>query len=414
MAQRKMIMRLRLLTIFIFFILAFAANVKAEELSLQFSEVPVLKFAEATYKDILKKDYVLTPSALAVTEKITLNVKTDREKLPLVIKDVLLSAGVSVYDRDGVIWIDRAKMFDVQEQTTTEEKKEEGKTDVTLLVDKSQSSRTIETQEVFLYRPKFRRLDDLQKLLTNLVKTSIADDSLVVHGDTSKIAVSRILLKEFDTKRDELLAKVTVVEYTSDSDDGAGFFGALNILGQKLNLSVGERGVLGSVVSFKNTTIEAVLSVISSDSRYNIVTSSRLRIGSGKTGRLSVGQEVPTLGKNDYDRNGNPVQSIFYREAGLIVDLKPVIISDELITSDIQHEVSNFAVTKTSSIDSPTITKRSFSTSFSSDFGEIVFLGGLNEEKNNEANSGLFGLRLSRQSINSNTVMFLVLEYERI
>jgi type II secretory pathway component GspD/PulD (secretin) len=143
------------------------------------------------------------------------------------------------------------------------------------------------------------------------------------------------------------------------------------------------------------------------------VTTSKLRISSGKSGRLTVGQEVPTLGKTDYDKEGNAIKSVHYREAGLIVNLTPTIRKDH-VYSDLAHEVSNFSVTKTSNIDSPTISKRSFTTSFTSDFGEVIFLGGLDEKKENEVIPGLFGFKFSNQKIESKTVLFLVLEYDRV
>jgi type II secretory pathway component GspD/PulD (secretin) len=385
--------------------------VLAETITLSFSEIPVIKFAEATYKNILKKDYVLTPAILDSGEKITLSVTTEKENLLTLLKEVLLSSGISVEERNEVFWLD--KTFRTAEQSQPQSViKSESIKDVTALVDQNKD-KVAQPQEISIYQMQYRKGQELQKIAETLVKVTVLDDCLILQGEPYKVQIARTLLAQYDTRRNELLAKVTVVEYTSTNDDGAGLFGALHLLGQKLNLQIGDNGVLGNLVSFKNSTVEAFLSIISQDSRFRVLSTSRLRIASGKSGKFSVGQEVPTLGKADFDKEGNPVQSVFYREAGLILDLSPQIVNDYVYT-DIKHEVSDFSITKTSNIDSPTISKRSFSSSFTADFGEVIFLGGLEEQKGNEANSGLFGFRLSRNVTSSRTVLFLVLEYERV
>jgi type II secretory pathway component GspD/PulD (secretin) len=398
------------ITLFLFaFFLSTVAQ--AENITLSFTEIPVVKFAEATYQNILRRDYVVSPAVLNSGEKISISVTTSKENLLSLLKEVLLSSGISVEERNEVFWLDKSTRVVEQFQPVIQPATKSEANDVTSLVEKNKDK--AQPQEVSMYQMLYRKGQELQKVVENLVKVTVVEDFLILQGEPYKVQMARTLLTQYDTRRNELLAKVTVVEYTATNDDGAGLFGALHLLGQKLNIQIGDSGVLGNLISFKNSTIEAFLSVISQDSRFRVLSTSRLRIASGKTGKFSVGQEVPTLGKTDYDKEGNPVQSVFYREAGLIVDLSPQIVKDHVYT-DIKHEVSDFSVTKTSNIDSPTITKRSFSSSFTSDFGEVVFLGGLDEQKDNEANSGLFGFRLSRNVTSSRTVLFLVLEYERV
>jgi len=402
----------RLLPLVLLFISVFA---NAESISLSFQEIPVVKLAEATYKSILKKDYILSPEVINAPEKITLSVTVDRQDLPDTIEQVLKSAGIKVEEKNDVFWISKIPALPLPAEISKGPAQNQTSTkipDATTLVNAAKEAQN-KPQEVFLYHPMYRKLDDLKNIAGKLATVVAMEDSLIFTGEPQKLDVVRMLLNEYDKKRDEVLAKVTVVEYSNDSDNGAGFFGALHLLGKTLNFQAGDSGTLDSFFRFKNNTIEAVLSVINQDSHFHVVSTSNLRIASGKTGKLSVGQEVPTLGKNDYDEKGNPVQSVFYREAGLIVNLTPTIVKDTVYT-DITHEVSDFLVTKTSNIDSPSITKRSFSTNFSCDFGEIVFLGGLDEEKKNEANSGLFGFTFSQQKIESKTIIFLILEYVRV
>ena len=55
--------------------------------------------------------------------------------------------------------------------------------------------------------------------------------------------------------------RATVAEYTTSADDGAGLFGTLKGLSSKLQLSIGDAKTLTNFLSFKNSTIEAVVSV---------------------------------------------------------------------------------------------------------------------------------------------------------
>ncbi|KWW38200.1 Type II secretion system protein D [Cupriavidus metallidurans] len=268
-----------------------------------------------------------------------------------------------------------------------------------------------------MYRAKNRPVAELAKVFTAVigpggVVQDNGDNGLLLFGDPVRVNLVRSMLEQYDRPTDEVVAKVTVVEYSSTDDDGAGLFGAIRALGGKLGVSLGDAMPFQNVISFKNNTIEAVLSLISQDSRFSVLDTSTLRIVSGKEGQLNVGQDVPVLGQFQLDSKGNAVQSVSYRSSGLLVQVKPVVLQDKVFT-DLKQEVSSFAVTKTSNIDSPTLNKRQFNTTFSAQFGEVVLLGGLDESKASDANSGLFGFRLSKTMSRSKTTLFLVLQFNK-
>lgn len=266
-----------------------------------------------------------------------------------------------------------------------------------------------------LYRPRNRPVNELAKSLTALLGQGGAvnetpDNALLLIGEGPRLQAVRAVLDQYDVPSSEILAKVSVVEYQDGTDDGAGLFGAIRAIGGKLNLSVGDSKPLGNFLSFQSSTVEAVLSMISQDSRFSVLDTSQLRIVSGKSGQLNVGQDVPILSQFQLDAKGNPVSSVSYRSSGLLVDVKPTVIGDKVF-ADLKQEVSTFAVTKTSNIDSPTLNKRQFNTSFSAGIGDVVVLGGLDETKQSEANSGLFGLKLSKQQTRNKTTLFLLLQF---
>lgn len=154
------------------------------------------------------------------------------------------------------------------------------------------------------------------------------------------------------------------------------------------------------------------MSAVSNDSRFNILESSTIRLVSGKAGRINVGQEVPVLGQFTLDQNGRPIQSISYRSSGLIVDIKPQVVSNQ-VHADILQQLSSFAVTSTSNIDSPTLLKREISTNLTAPFNEVILIGGLDEQRDTVAAAKLFGFTLGKNDAVTKTSLFLILEFNR-
>lgn len=268
-------------------------------------------------------------------------------------------------------------------------------------------------ESAVLYRPKFRQAAELLKLAQQIGNKSaqIGDDILLI-GRPASVTVARVLLEQFDTASSEIVVRVSVAEFTASADDGAGIFGALKLLGSRLNLSIGDSKPLANFVSFKTASVEAVLSAFAGDSRFNVLDTSTIRILSGKSGRLSIGQEVPVLGSFTQSNTGQVVQNVNYRNAGLQLEVKPVVVGDR-VQAEVTQVVSSFAVTRTSNIDSPTLLKREFSSVLGADFGEVIVLGGLDEDRATEASSSFLSLPLGKNKTRNKSSLFLVLQFQR-
>ena len=66
------------------------------------------------------------------------------------------------------------------------------------------------------------------------------------------------------------------------------------------------------------------------------------------------------LGAAQLDKNGNPIQSVDYKQSG-VSDCNPEIRED-IIELQLGQELSNFVVTKTGVNGSPTLIKRAVNT----------------------------------------------------
>lgn len=241
-------------------------------------------------------------------------------------------------------------------------------------------------------------------------------DTLIFQGTHEEVAKLKLLLPQVDVSPGEVMVSGVVYEVSTKQTDGSAFSLAMSLLGGKLSLNFGVK-TLDNSIKFSNATIDAVLSALATDTRFKVVTAPRLRVRSGASSRLVVGQDVPTLGAVSYAQgNSTPVQSIEYRSAGVIFDLMPTI-RDKTIELDVGQQLSNFVKTETGVNDSPTLIKRELKTSVSVEDGEIIVLGGLTEDKETAGSSGLSFLPRwfnSRSSDKSRTELLLVLQLTRL
>ncbi len=227
----------------------------------------------------------------------------------------------------------------------------------------------------------------------------------------------RKLLPQLDIRAGEVMVRGVVYEVSSDYKDGSGFALALNLLGGKLSMANSLVSPVDSFVRFKNSTIDAGFSALSSDDRFKVVSTPSLRVKSGESGRFMVGFDVRVPGSISYPGSGQaPVQSIENLSSGVIFDLLPTI-RDSIVDVNISQQLSNFTVTQSGSASSPTINKREVKTVLSMSDGEVVLIGGLAETKQTESATGLSFLpsflRTKAQE-SSKTEIILILQLTKI
>jgi general secretion pathway protein D len=98
---------------------------------------------------------------------------------------------------------------------------------------------------------------------------------------------------------------------------------------------------------------------------------------------------VPTAGPQTVATSGVVVSSVQYLDTGVILSVTPSINAGGLVNLDINQEVSIASATGTSTLNSPTISKRSTKTIVTVQSGETMVLGGLISEKSTNDNTGL-------------------------
>jgi general secretion pathway protein D len=243
-------------------------------------------------------------------------------------------------------------------------------------------------------------------------------DVLVFSGSDDEVGRLKRMLAQVDTPIGDVLVSAVVFEVTTSHSDATAFSLALSLLGGRFGVGLGS-GVttLANALTVKSTSIDAAFSALAGDSRFKAISTPTVRVRSGTEARLMVGQDVPTLGAVTYPQAGGAaVQSIEYRSSGVIFGLTPTV-RDGAIDVVIDQQISDFAKTETGVDGSPTLTKRSLSTSTTLSDGEVVLLGGLTTRRLQDQAAGLSFLpRFLRSSSASDdqTEILLLMQVSRV
>lgn len=423
-------------------LLVVSSPVFAESYTLRFDQVPVVQLLQATYKNLLGVSYGLDASVITNSRKVTLDVvDLPSDRLGPTVDAVLRQAGIfKTVTSDGLVFFSSTREglnVESPEDLANIPAQDADPVDefppvpfgvahpdqaVPLVGGTGAQLPAFPPGQIpenfTLYRPNQRPTSVLQPIANQLLGVSYpVGDFVFMSGPAESIEKARFLLEQLDQSPSEIFARALILEFTTSSSEGNTFEFALSALSGKLKIGLGSLLPAGeNFIKFAGTDLTAVLSAVSGDSRFNVVNAPTLRIKDGSTGRLDVGQEVPTLSSTTLDNQGNAQQSIQYRSSGVIFELKPTILKKR-IELDLRQQISDFAKTSTSGIDSPTLTKRELKTVISVDPGELIVLGGLDQNRDTETNRGFSFLpkfMRGRAAEKTNTQVVVVLQVARV
>ena len=141
--------------------------------------------------------------------------------------------------------------------------------------------------------------------------------------------------------------------------------------------------------------LQIKLAALASQNLVKVLSRPTLTVRDGKTASINVGQEVPTLSSQATNTASSTevLQSIQYRNTGVILQVKPTINARGVVTLEISQEVSEASANTSSDIDSPIILNRQVVTEVVAGDGQTVVLGGLIRENKSSNEVGVPGLR---------------------
>jgi general secretion pathway protein D len=378
---KKKIMRALLILLILFTNSALAAN------TFKLENVKINELAKIVYSDILHKNYIVSSDFQQSEAYVSINLtdKTDAQVLEVTNKLLNLN-GFSVTNISGNLFI--SKTVNKEDNLTPYVYKPQFRQSqylVTLCANLFPAGRFSTERSL----PSMNQVD----APTNAPKNSAAAlqssdvDLFIFNGTELEITLLKSLLAQIDVPENQVQITAFLYEVTNSDSSQTSFNLALNVLGKALNLNLAGQ-VLDNFVSLKGANISAAISALSSDSRFNVMSSPMLTVKDRSHGQFSVGADVPILGSVSYQTNGQPVQSVEYKNSGVLLDFSPLFHADE-IELTVHHQLSSFIPTTNGVNNSPTLIKRELSTVVNTKFNDIILLGGLSENRLTKSTDGL-------------------------
>ena len=235
------------------------------------------------------------------------------------------------------------------------------------------------------------------QFMNGQVLTDPVGNRIIFTGTATEFAQLRSLLTTLDTPAPQVVIEVMIAEVTLTDNTSLGvqLFGT-DVRGDGV-LSGGTEGIKlgggGLLMSFVGPEFRAQLNAQASNNRVNILQRPQLVARSGGTARFQVGTDVPIITSQratntQVGGDSDILQSVQYRQTGVILDLQPVVYGDR-VDITISQEISEVGTSTNPAIASPPILNRSLTTQIAITDGWTGVLGGLISNNYSKVNDGI-------------------------
>lgn len=142
--------------------------------------------------------------------------------------------------------------------------------------------------------------------------------------------------------------------------------------------------------------IQLVLSALQSVTNVKVVSSPYLTVSNGSTGLLSVGDQIPFVtASQSSSQDGQVVvtQEIASRDVGVTLEVTPRISPANVVSLDIDQQISSANLSQTVAGANPVVSQRSLRSQVNIRSGDTVLLGGMIQERSEQGENGVPVLR---------------------
>ncbi|MBT8420067.1 MAG: type II secretion system secretin GspD, partial [Gammaproteobacteria bacterium] len=255
---------------------------------------------------------------------------------------------------------------------------------------------------------RYAKAKDLVSVLTGVVKDKVqgklgigigesvfniqADEStnaLVITAPPTEMRVIREVIDKLDIRRAQVLVEAIIAEVANDLGAELGVRWQTNTPtnGEFLGTSFFDVETLGTGFNlgfYRASDLRALLRVIASDTRSNVLSTPSLVTMDNEQAEIVVADNVPFI-TGEYTTNTgttsdgnqiNPFRTIRREDVGLTLKIKPQINEGDTIKLDVEQEVSDVVPSPEGASDLTT-RRRSIKTSVMVEDGQLIVLGGL-------------------------------------
>jgi general secretion pathway protein D len=224
-----------------------------------------------------------------------------------------------------------------------------------------------------------------------------ANNALVILATPEEYRMIEATLERLDIVPLQVLIEATIAEVALIDELSYGlewFFQSGDVSTTFSSLANGAVSSMfpGFSFVFAGTDARVVLNALTEITDVNVISSPQLMVKDNETASLNIGDQVPISTQSAVsvtDPDAPIVNSIQYRDTGVVLEITPRVNSNGLVILDIIQEVSDVIQTDTSDISSPTIQQRRIETTVVVQSGETVALGGMIRDNRTDSVSGI-------------------------
>jgi general secretion pathway protein D len=233
------------------------------------------------------------------------------------------------------------------------------------------------------------------------VSSDETNNAIVVYATPRNYAVIEDALRKLDVAPNQVMIEAAIVEVTLNDQLQYGV--QWQFSGGSATTALAAAPTTGLSIAptafsqglnyfYSHRSIAASLTALETLTKINVVSSPKLLVLNNQTASLQVGDQVPTLSATSTSTIGSNapvVNSIDYRDTGIILKITPRVNSSGVVLLDLSQEVSAVVPSTDPLIDSPTISTRKIATSVSVQDGEVIALGGLISNSIQDTQTGI-------------------------
>jgi general secretion pathway protein D len=239
------------------------------------------------------------------------------------------------------------------------------------------------------------------------ITADVANNSVLVYANEDEYRIIERALNQLDRPKLQVAIDVTIAEVTLNHDlsYGVQFFltnnnhGSVSFTtGTTLPIITPNLPGFNFIAGNVGANPHIILSALSQYTDVKILSNPSLVVVDNQPATLEVGQQVPisTGSATVLSANNAVVNTIDYKNTGIILHIQPRVSSNGTVLLDIEQEISavvnnnvSGATSATSTNLTPTITVRRVKSQLSVVNGQTVLLAGLIQETQNIVHSGL-------------------------
>jgi general secretion pathway protein D len=225
------------------------------------------------------------------------------------------------------------------------------------------------------------------------------NNAVIVFGRPKDFAVVEEALRKLDVPPAQVMIEAAITEVSLN--DALRYGVQWNFATGNANFALVEAGADGVTPTritpgfsffYGATDITATLNALEARTNIKVVSAPKLLVLNNQTAALQVGDQVPILTQSSVGVQ-NPdspiVNSVTYRDTGVILRITPRVNAGGLVLIDISQEVSDLSQNQVEGISSPTIATRRVATTIAVQDGQVIAIGGLFRDSKSLTNAGL-------------------------